>query len=424
MAPKTVTDGFDQLTSVALNHIGMSPEFITDFARWETLKNSFDFTSVGKDEARNMVNTIGQSASKKAFEEAGKVVDKGMTVLAGVLGATGQWYGTAAALLGEEALDWAEDRFENYMGWDEDEPEAMRGDWAILDLGRRRVLEEGTFEDISPEAQDLAELHGRRLPEALSRKGQHEKHIVLVTRHKAGDGTSEIVDLKTGGRTIVNAHALAKLKDDVQARFNADEQEAAFRTTVLGGRGEAGLRSQLDSQVRRDWGKDVSFDGEHYTVSRETTAESHVFLEAADGRQIEVAWDDPRLQPVWERSNARPFPGYNPQAGFMQPSPGFNSGDYCWLDRGGDQPETDVLVCVQFVKGATARVWKATDGKCRSWNTWSKWTKRKCGRTGRPRFRRPPLTGKTAGSLSGSLPRSWASRRANGPPGIKSRSPA
>ncbi len=82
-----------------------------------------------------------------------------------------------------------------------------------------------------------------------------------------------------------------------------------------------------------------------------------------------MEWNDPRLQPVWERSNARPFAGFNPRAGFMQPAPGFNSGDYCWLDRGGDQPETDVLVCVQFVKGATARVWKATDGKWRDVDT-------------------------------------------------------
>ena len=108
MAPKFLTDGFDQLSDIALKKMGLEPEFIADFDQWEALKKVVDFTKVDRDAAQNLLNSAGQFISKKAFETAADALDKGLTVVAGVLGATGQWYGTAAALIGEEVLDLAE----------------------------------------------------------------------------------------------------------------------------------------------------------------------------------------------------------------------------------------------------------------------------------------------------------------------------
>ena len=358
MAPKLVTDGFDQLTHTALSNLGMSPEFITDFDRWEALKDKFDFTSVNKDEMRNLVNSVGKKGSKRAFEEVGHVVDKGMNVLAGVMGATGQWYATAAALVGEEALDWAEDKFENWMGWNEDEPPPYRGEWAILDVGNRRMLGEDTFDDVSPEEQDLAELHGRRLPSGKSGKLTHRKDVILVTA--PGDHMSEVFNLATFERKQVNNHAFIEMKKEKQAEMNAGENTAALKVAVMDKHGEASLRNSLKSQVRKDWGSQVNYDGQRYTVSRRDAHEAHVFLENDAGQQIEVPMNDPRLGPLWEKTNARPYPDYNDRAGFMQPAPGLSQGTYCWLDHGKSRR---VLVVVQFVKWDQARVAKTTDAE-------------------------------------------------------------
>ena len=44
MAPKILTDGFDQLSDIALKKMGLEPEFIADFDQWEALKKVVDFT--------------------------------------------------------------------------------------------------------------------------------------------------------------------------------------------------------------------------------------------------------------------------------------------------------------------------------------------------------------------------------------------
>ena len=102
MAPKITPGQLAKLSDVGMESLGLSPSFITDFDRFKELANVVDFTKVDRDAAQNLLHTAGQVASKKMFETAAGAVDKGMTVLAGVLGATGQWYGTAAALVGEE----------------------------------------------------------------------------------------------------------------------------------------------------------------------------------------------------------------------------------------------------------------------------------------------------------------------------------
>ena len=114
----------------------MNPQFVADFENFEVMRSHFDFTKVDRDVAQNLVNSAGKHATKKAFEEVGKVVDRSLEVVAATLGATGQWYGTAAAILGEEALDWLENKFESYMGWDEEAPK--KGHWVLVDHGTRR----------------------------------------------------------------------------------------------------------------------------------------------------------------------------------------------------------------------------------------------------------------------------------------------
>ena len=93
VAKSNPESAFDTLTRFGLEQLGMGPEFIADYTNWEILKDTYDFTKVDSDVSRNLVNTAGKHASKRAFEEVGKVVDRSMEILAGVLGATGQLYG-------------------------------------------------------------------------------------------------------------------------------------------------------------------------------------------------------------------------------------------------------------------------------------------------------------------------------------------
>ena len=62
MPPKGDTALLEQLTDAALEKLGLSPSFITDFDRFKELKKVVDFTKVDRDAAQNLLHTAGQMA--------------------------------------------------------------------------------------------------------------------------------------------------------------------------------------------------------------------------------------------------------------------------------------------------------------------------------------------------------------------------
>ena len=358
MAPKFLTDGFDQLSDIALKKMGLEPEFIADFDQWEALKKVVDFTKVDRDAAQNLLNSAGQYLSKKAFETAADAVNKGLTVVAGVLGATGQWYGTAAALIGEEVLDLAESYFEGYMGWDKEE-EFYVGEWVIIDKGRRRRLGEPAFVPVSSEEQELAALHGRRLPDQKTLPNEHEKHLGIITKpHPDSDGKYEVFDSQTGSIGHYNQGAFFGVNKETQEEYNNSPQLSQLKGMAFH-RG-IGFRSEVAAASYAKIGDHLRYDNRPFTVVPGSKhLENARIADDQTGVTREVAWGDPKLvTDAFVNTSFQPFDGHNPNQGFVQTA-GVAMGTFAWRLRENDY----VLVVVKSVdrSNQTARTASCLD---------------------------------------------------------------
>ena len=332
MAPKFLTDGFDQLSDIALTKMGLEPEFIADFDQWEALKKVVDFTKVDRDAAQNLLNSAGQYLSKKAFETAADAVNKGLTVVAGVLGATGQWYGTAAALVGEEVLDLAESYFESYMGWDKEE-EFFKGEWVIIDKGRRRRLGEAEFVPVSSEEQELAALHGRRLPDQKSLPNEHEKHLGVISNGQAdSDGLLNTFDTQTGTRDWVSRGALFGLNKEKQLEYDNREDLLPFKAMAF--HKNTGFRDEVANKASARIGDHVYLDDQPFTVSKGSKHIENAYLISPEpGQKLEVPWGSPRLKTDgYVTSTFVPYDGDNPNQGFVQAGREYE-GEFFWEIR-------------------------------------------------------------------------------------------
>ena len=293
MSPATFESAFDSMTSYGLEQIGMDPEFVADYVNWEILRDTFDFTKVDRDVSQNLLNTAGMHASKKMFEEAGKILDRGLDVVAGVMGATGQIYGAGAAILGEEALDWAEGQFENWMGWNEDET-PQKGHWVLIDEGtRRRRLPLATEdEEISQGAILAASLRGQRIPTMAPKSDLHREMTLALAVSGVEHGRITVIDEKMNMRHPRVSSTL-RLTPEMEAKLNENPNTERMRD--IAEHHTKGLHQPLADKINSRVGEKVKIDGDLFTVVRGTNY-SHVVAER-DGRRVTRPWEE--VEPAW-----------------------------------------------------------------------------------------------------------------------------
>ena len=136
MPPRFLESGFDQTVA---QYEGIGRDNTNDFV---TLLNdmvtNYDFSKVDSDAAYQLVSTIAQKYKKQGWQKAEEAVKIGLdwvaTMVEGGSAATGQWYITAATFLSKQLLDYAEVRFDTYMGWDTGDV-FKRGDWVAINMG-------------------------------------------------------------------------------------------------------------------------------------------------------------------------------------------------------------------------------------------------------------------------------------------------
>ena len=189
-------------------------------SEYAAMVSQFDFTKVDTDVAKNVLDVLGQKASKKIFEAAAGIVDKGLEIASAGMGATGQWYGMAAGVISEKALDWLEVAFENKMGWEELDRMGV-GEWVAIDEGftsRRLMGPEFDFDPITLEEMEVDDVSRE-----LKKKDKLARQIHLGnTRGPASAGYREVFDVQTGTVRNVPVQSLRKLPPDERARISAD----------------------------------------------------------------------------------------------------------------------------------------------------------------------------------------------------------
>ncbi len=344
MAPPSYESGFDSMSRTGLQKLGMDPGFIADFENYEKLRETFDFTKVDTTFRKNLVDTAGKISSKRAFEEAGKVVDRGLEVMAGVLGATGQWYGTAAALLSEEAMDWAEKKFESYMGWNEEDA-PVKGHWVLIDEGtnRRRRLPGGLMDEFDDETSAKNPLI-RSLVAAYADENPHNGYVHLVDQNMRE--RNEPVE------------KLRRVTDKIEAELEASAAGIRMKDLIV--HHHHGLRRPVVDMVKGRVGQNVSIQGETFVITPGTTV-SRVEAER-NGKHVSLPWDDDSVQTAWNANNGastfRSGPGDWEQDDFIQTA-GFHRGELVF--RG------EELFVIVAVKGDLVTMWSAWD--CRSEDT-------------------------------------------------------
>ena len=352
MAPKITPGELAKLTDTGLEALGLSPSFITDFDRFKELKNVVDFTKVDRDAAQNLLHTAGQVAAKKAFETAGDAVDKGFQVVAGVLGATGQWYGTAAALVGEEALDLAESYFENWMGWTGDEPEPEVGEWVLIDMGRRRMLDADAFNPVSAEEQELAHLHGRRLPSQAKAPLKHATHLGLLLRKGPdADGRYNVFDEETGETTHPRRQGLYLLSKDENAELNRNSQLVQMKALAF--KYDQGFTNAVSGTRYASAGDRAYYDGRPQTVTKVNhTTGQVVVMDNESGHAYRTDFGDEKLdtENAYRNTSFQPISG---GIGGFVTFGGYHQGEYVWYQQ--DKSRT-VLAVVQVLQSGSAKI--------------------------------------------------------------------
>jgi len=368
--PPFLETAFDTTTSRAIvGYEEPPPDLSVDFVSLlHNFAKDFDFTKVDQDAAMNFVNTAAKHASKVAFEQGSQIVDKGLEWLAGGSAVAQQWYITAAALVSEQALDWAEKKFSTYMGWDELDS-FTRGDWILIyfgtvpsqlwehpeDVNRRRRLGgkqrtlEGVFGDMSEEAV-------YRGHEASLAEVQHAYHIGLATGNKQVSSSGnyiEAIDIQTGVEKYFPAQDVRRLEESFAKSLDADVGLAKIKALVSDP--NTRLPNQMAVQVNTRIGDRVEFYGDQYQIVK--GAAHGKFRLEANGNYVDVPYDDADLQPAWNDTTYRPLPGG--QGGGFVTLGGYNAGDYLWVKQDSDEW---LLHCMHSAKGEELFVFNATTG--------------------------------------------------------------
>ena len=319
------------------------------------LVKQFDFTSVDLGAAKGLIDQLGQAASKRAFETVGSFVDRGLEVASGALGATGQWYGFAAGVLGEKFLDWAEAAFETSMGWDDLELIKV-GEWVALNKGfttRRRLF---GADDFDPHTEE--EMHAEDKIVELQKKERVARNVQIgITQGAPNDGYVQVFNTQTGQSENVRLEDIRKLdkrekdtldRDSVLGQLPellAREDEPMLRLRG-GGResqpyskvgGMRGAREVTPNGASKQVGDFVVFEGLLYEIK--AVSPEMVRIEA-NGIELEVRW-----------SRLRPATNYSGDV---------NGGEYVWLKHSDDE---FLLYLVQGTKGSEAYVWSTFTGK-------------------------------------------------------------
>ena len=99
-----------------------------------------DFSKIDKDATRELLKNYAPMLSKQAFELAGKGMSHLLTLVEMGGAYSGQWYMSGLAFLTDQALNFAEQEFENYMGWDENPSGFTRGEWVIATVSERSTI--------------------------------------------------------------------------------------------------------------------------------------------------------------------------------------------------------------------------------------------------------------------------------------------
>ena len=312
------------------------------------LVKKFDFTRVDLGAAKGLIDQLGQAASKQAFETVGHFVDRGLEVASGALGATGQWYGFAAGVLGEQFLDWAEGAFERSMGWDDLELIKV-GEWVALNKGftdqetRRRLfgaesgLDPITMEELHAE-DHLVELHKR---ERVARNVQ-----IGLTQGAPNNGYVQVFNTQTAQSENVRLEDVRKLDDREKRELDKDsvmgQLPGLLGATLLAPISVRGLRQVTDTGASKQPGDLVVCDSLLYVIKE---ARRDTVVVEANGYTKEARWD--RLMPAtnWTGSVGR--------------------GEYVWMkhhDPAGFMDDEYVLYCVHDVKGGAPTRGMASGG--------------------------------------------------------------
>ena len=333
---QVAAEGFNQHTQLVHDPMGVALDFVSGYDAYKKLAGQFDFTKVDRDAGQNLLDLASRQLSRKAFETVGGVVDKGLEIFASAMGATGQWYGVAGTLLGEQALDWAEKRFETFMDWTDVE-EAQKGDWVVIDLDQRRRLPDMGF------MEEVLELEHSRVDGAaptLSKKQPLKKNLhVGLDDGTRSDGFHKVTDMQDNEVKWVSPGAVTKLP-------NQDELWADSKWKAMGNALQVEERhaaSRLDVPVNTRVGDKVVFRGETWMLASNSSV--HEARIVANGVEKTVRWHE--LTPAVNDTTNTPLPGNPSDTGFATTGD-YHAGDYVWVMG---RPK-NYLACVQNSYGS------------------------------------------------------------------------
>ena len=389
MPPRFLESGFDQTVA---QYEGIGRDNTNDFV---TLLNdmvtNYDFSKVDSDAAYQLVSTIAQKYKKLGWQKAEEAVKIGLdwvaTMVEGGSAATGQWYITAATFLSKQLLDYAEVRFDTYMGWDTGDV-FKRGDWVainmgheptkIMDVDRRRL----GLDD--PETA-LALIHSDPIVSGfLSANSQQEAweflqeteatyqqfvesveplrrmvHLGIATGQTMESTSNkfvEVLDLQTGQETYQPQQNVIKIPAKEAARLDADPRLSKIKRMYENP--DVHAPDQIDARTSMRVGDNVVFMGELYEIL-EVGLDNGRKMRLSDGKGtlVDVYIDDSDLGPAHSKTSYKPNP--NSFENFVTLG-GYNSGDYVWIQGQYGMWE---LNCISSIKGDSVEVYDARTGE-------------------------------------------------------------
>ena len=384
MAPGIFESAFDSMTNFALEQIGMDPEFVADYVNWENVRHNFNFDKVDKDAAKKVLDLTGRHAFREVLRGGKAIADRVMEGVEIGAGVTGQWWAAGLTYGAEKIMDYGEQYFESWMGWDEDDkPE--KGHWVLIDEGtrrRRRVFGDfeastlfGEDDEVSEEAQEAAALRNKPLPEMAPKDDLQREMTLAFTISAAADGHIKVVDEHMDVR-YPRLSEVVQLKPEMEASLNSNSNTERMRE--IAAHHHEGLHKPLDEKIQARIGEQVEVDGERWTVVTGTNYEKVVV--ERNGAHREMAWED--VKPAWNTghkattfrtaacpedhgSSRRKLGQYDNenemcpggQHDFMQVG-GFHTTQYVWLGN--------ELVCIAAILGKDkVETWSAWDGSKR-----------------------------------------------------------
>ena len=356
VARQDVMEGFDTLHQVAHDPLGVALDFVTGYDDYKKVVKDFDWTNVDHTAVTNLAIEASKQMSRKAFETAASVLDKGIDVFAGVSGATGQWYAVAGSLLGEKMLNWAESAFEDYMGG-EKEPDLKKGDWVVIDLGQRRRLPDQSLAFMEEVLEEEQLRHDDASPQLASKEPLEKAQHIALYQGEESDGNRLVVDVQDNMEKWVRKAATRRYPH--QEELWADDNFVRLANAVR--KEERHRGSSLNVGVNTRVGDTVIFKGESWMLA--SAGNRHKARIVSDGMEKSVPWHE--LTAAYNDTTHTPVPGNAVESGFVQMGDGPNTGDYVWL-RG---EEKSTLGCVESCLGPD-KVW-AVSAVTGSGGTWA-----------------------------------------------------